>query len=765
MGTGSSKSLSTTYEADRKEVLAKTNDTRFICDKILNYMLKDINISDFLLLADKRECGRYVIFLANTIDQRFRSISIVPSKGPGGKLYFKPGKEVVEPKAEEVKERQSLCIFLAYFYVRIFQILGAIMLTVIDDIDVHVKSGDMRQMVEDDIERYKNPALRAPLAAPALPYQYGRYQGIGESIRPYQERRGLFRGGDVLPSNASQRGDVLEEKEEEREEEGEGNTIQEGGAVPSNFIFLDDLLGSKERIPTGKRDGSKRDGYVFRSISGMAFVPGSTSTFFGAEGTGSFYVKTNVDSSPVYEIVVKSDGNRDTYRMRIEKVRYRDSDVISREEGKRIMYSILEREDAKIEKNNRDKWYVPNQGEEMTLLEFMKDLRQAVDRRLGIRRAGRTSDYDDYGRSDYGRSDYGRSDYGRRDDYGRDRRSDIEEKLRHSEADTDQALRVRKMLTDLRNTQPISHCVARGLQLLGTQVSGDNGKFHSAACESRFHLVSDATDSRGQDTDVTRDALPKPGEGIDKITGLGVLAQLFYDFVQIKSTSITRSKDPKDVASYVDFMRKMIKAFEGKDYTGSVEDLLKMNLSSVKDTASQKACGTIKDDTDFRKGTSSGNHVIKVVRRLFGTQIQHAARCGQLLKQLFLIKKGDQDLIIRIHPNVMLKGFPELDRINRNARTILIDYYSKCEGLYKIGLQGLEIQQLQMVAQQQGQQQGRQGQQQGRQGQQQGRQGQQQGRQGQQQGRQGQQQGRVSRRVRFQTGSGFTATRKNRLIL
>ena len=206
MGSASSKALSITYEADRKEVLAKTNDTRFICDKILNYMLKDINISDFLLLANKRECSRYVIFLANTIDQRFRAISIVPSKGPGGKLYFKPGKEIVEPKPEEIKERQSLCIFLAYFYVRIFQILGAIMLTVIDDIEVHVKSGDLRQLVEDDIERIENPALRRPLGAPALPYQYGPYQGIGGPIRPYQEKRGLFRGGDVL---SSQEGDVL----------------------------------------------------------------------------------------------------------------------------------------------------------------------------------------------------------------------------------------------------------------------------------------------------------------------------------------------------------------------------------------------------------------------------------------------------------------------------------------------------------------------------------------------------------------------------
>jgi len=308
------------------------------------------------------------------------------------------------------------------------------------------------------------------------------------------------------------------------------------------------------------------------------------------------------------------------------------------------------------------------------------------------------------------------------------------------------------MLTDLRITQPLSHCVARGLQLLGTQVVGENGKFHSAACESRFHLVSEAIDSRKRDSDIIRDTLPKPGEGIDKITGLSVLAQLFYDFVQIKTTTVLRSKDPKDVASYVDFMRKMIKVFEGKDYTGSVEDLLKMNLSSVKDTASQKVCTTLKDDTNFRKGTSSGNYVIKVVRRLFGTQIQHAARCGQLLKQLFLIKKGDQDLIIRIHPNVMLKGFPELDRINRNARAVLIDYYSKCEGLYKMGLKVLEVQQQGQQAQQQGRQVQLQVQQQGR-------------RQGQQQGRQGQQQGRVSRRGGFQTGSSFTATRKNRPIL
>jgi hypothetical protein len=718
MGSASSKALSITYEADRKEVLAKTNDTRFICDKILNYMLKDINISDFLLLANKRECSRYVIFLANTIDQRFRAISIVPSKGPGGKLYFKPGKEIVEPKPEEIKERQSLCIFLAYFYVRIFQILGAIMLTVIDDIEVHVKSGDLRQLVEDDIERIENPALRRPLGAPALPYQYGPYQGIGGPIRPYQEKRGLFRGGDVLSS---------------QEEEEEGNVVmsQDGGAIPSNFTFLEDLLGSKDRIPTGRRDGAKRDGYVFQGISGMAFVPGSSSTFLGPGGTGSFYVRTGSESYPVYEIVVKSEKDQDVYRMRIEQLRYRDSDVAGKEEGKRILNSILGRENAKIEKDSRDRWIVREYGgDEMTLLEFMKELRQKVDSRLGIRRAGRPlKDEDDYIRHD--------------------KRNDVEEKLKSSESDTDPALRVTGMLTALRKTLPLSHCVARGLQLLGTQVSGDKGTFHSAACDSKFHLVSDVTDSKGHDSEVTRDALPKPGESIDKIPGLTVLAQLFYDFVQIKTTSILRSKDPKDIASYADFMRKMMKVFDGSDYTGSVEDLLKKNLSSVKDVASQKACGTIKDDADFKKGTASGNTVIKIVRRLFGTQIQHAARCGQLLKQLFLIKKGDQELTIRINPTVMLKGFPELDRINRNARAILIDYYSKCEGLYKTGLQVLEGQQISQQQQQQQKQQQQQPKQQPQ-------------KQQQQQGQQRRQRQQTQRGIRLPVVGG---TRKNRPTL
>ena len=84
----------------REEALRATQDIRFACDKILEYLLKDINISDLFLLGSKQECNRYVIFLANTLDARFFHLSIAPARGPGGKLYFKATDQIVKPSEE-----------------------------------------------------------------------------------------------------------------------------------------------------------------------------------------------------------------------------------------------------------------------------------------------------------------------------------------------------------------------------------------------------------------------------------------------------------------------------------------------------------------------------------------------------------------------------------------------------------------------------------------------------------------------------------------
>jgi len=125
--------------ANRDTALKATLPVRRVCDQILVYMLKEINIKDFYLLATKRECSRYVIFLANQMNKTFRSLSFAPARGPGGILFFQPIDILQHPTKEQETERQSLCLFLAYFYVRIFQIYGSLALTLIDDANVYVK--------------------------------------------------------------------------------------------------------------------------------------------------------------------------------------------------------------------------------------------------------------------------------------------------------------------------------------------------------------------------------------------------------------------------------------------------------------------------------------------------------------------------------------------------------------------------------------------------------------------------------------------------
>jgi len=210
-----------------------------------------------------------------------------------------------------------------------------------------------------------------------------------------------------------------------------------------------------------------------------------------------------------------------------------------------------------------------------------------------------------------------------------------------------------------------------------------NGTFHSGICDSKFHILSEG-DRREPEV---RDALPKGSEDITKIPGIKVLSQLFYDFIQIQSSKILRSPESTDIQSYVNFMKRMSAVFSGDSV--SDQQAYGLEASAIKDRVSDKACTALKSDTNYNIKDSAGRGVYKIVRRLFGTQIKHAARCGLLLEQLFKIEKTSGDMVIRIHPNVMLKGIPELDRINRLARNMLVEYYSNCENLYKQGIQGI----------------------------------------------------------------------------
>lgn len=125
----------------RQKVFELTRDTRGMMDVLLDYMLKELTVRDFLALSNPTECKKYVIFLANNLYKHFYELQIVPVKDKKGVIAFRPVKELTNPPEDQESDRQSLCLTLAYFYTRIFQIYGALALTVIDDSKFMIDSG------------------------------------------------------------------------------------------------------------------------------------------------------------------------------------------------------------------------------------------------------------------------------------------------------------------------------------------------------------------------------------------------------------------------------------------------------------------------------------------------------------------------------------------------------------------------------------------------------------------------------------------------
>lgn len=144
----------------RQKAYELTRDTRGMMDVLLDYMLKEITVRDFLALSNPTECKKYVVFLANNLYKQFYELQIRPVKDKQGIIAFRPVSELTKPSETDESERQSLCLVLAYFYTRIFQIYGALALTVIDDARVLSESGILPYLTDGTTKGLLAPGYR-----------------------------------------------------------------------------------------------------------------------------------------------------------------------------------------------------------------------------------------------------------------------------------------------------------------------------------------------------------------------------------------------------------------------------------------------------------------------------------------------------------------------------------------------------------------------------------------------------------------------------
>jgi hypothetical protein len=138
MGVGSSSF----YLGKGESYAERAKKARELPDHILTVFFEKADFKDLLSLSSIASCPRYVFTTAEALDTLFQKIQIYPKLGKKGEILFAPLSQLApgsiqdRQQTQELKERTTLrnqmCMDIAYYYVRIFQIYAALALTVLD---------------------------------------------------------------------------------------------------------------------------------------------------------------------------------------------------------------------------------------------------------------------------------------------------------------------------------------------------------------------------------------------------------------------------------------------------------------------------------------------------------------------------------------------------------------------------------------------------------------------------------------------------------
>lgn len=140
MGAGSSRP--TNGDAYSKQAAA----AKVLPDQILTLFFSNANLMKLLKLHNIGECSRFVFTTSSELATLFQKLQVYPKLGAKGEILFAPVSDLAPGLLSDANKnaanqaqlqqkthaRNELCVDIAYFYVRIFQIYSALALTVID---------------------------------------------------------------------------------------------------------------------------------------------------------------------------------------------------------------------------------------------------------------------------------------------------------------------------------------------------------------------------------------------------------------------------------------------------------------------------------------------------------------------------------------------------------------------------------------------------------------------------------------------------------
>jgi hypothetical protein len=119
----------------------RAKGTKELANQILQLLFDRTDIKDLLNLTNLDQCPRYVFTTASALSSLFFRLQVYPKQGKEGEILFAPLSKLAPGSVKGVESSQlaerralqnKLCMDIAYFYIRIFQIYAALSLTVMD---------------------------------------------------------------------------------------------------------------------------------------------------------------------------------------------------------------------------------------------------------------------------------------------------------------------------------------------------------------------------------------------------------------------------------------------------------------------------------------------------------------------------------------------------------------------------------------------------------------------------------------------------------
>ena len=204
-------------------------------------------------------------------------------------------------------------------------------------------------------------------------------------------------------------------------------------------------------------------------------------------------------------------------------------------------------------------------------------------------------------------------------------------------------------------------CTARALQLLNS--SGLNEtvpkEIYSLIFNLKFPLIINKS-------------LPTPGEKIVDALPFKVLQHLYNFPEELKKGDKEGDKGINLPANYDQLKKlsigKLLLSFGVEGENKTIQDIIEMEGKKISSN------GVEKDPLKIRQLRSQAI-------LLFKEQFRHTAAVNKLINKIFIIKNS-----ITLNPVILAEGVLGIEKIAIEARDMLVDYYSKCQTEYNIGV-------------------------------------------------------------------------------